>query len=1090
MASPPPLQEGISGDNDMVACFAHLSNWIKEIEVSTKVLSRDPSLISFTQTRLSVESLVNKIIPPIRVRLKCLWPSTKFLMAARIGQTFDMGIFSLTLPPRLFYRPEAPTTCLLHDVGWWALQDMSKATESQIGTLQSVQLYRAKDAPFYPEFLVACFRNEDGASSWARVERRPRSDSGGPMPFSPAISGIISATEMSFSSKKMKSITASIHLATLNISFDPTHSPSGSPTSLVSPICFGDFVRRIISTVNFDLSYPLFTAHCRWLIRGAFVDMIKLAKLFGLQHTLKWEDTVVTREYLTRMLRPDVYIPDQGQGLEHRTAMFLAISQLNHTGQGDENDLVGPLVAYLEGAPVIAADERAILLASLLNTRASIHISHSDLPLALADSTRATALLRSLPRSDDQARGELISSIHLLATSLRALGRFEEAIHLMEECIRLGEGTASHASQSLRKRELAINYHHMGRLEDAKQVLVDVLETRGDSSEQDSSLERTNERLCVLAELSEVLSSAGDHSEAFRRLWEREALTNDLYSTGGASVDQVWEALADLIKFAFEVNQPSVADVASSKAVSIMEALPEHQMLYALALASQSRARYQLGLVKVAVELQYRAIGILETQGTKLGSMMFTLGIYLRQMSPGGMDEALTPIAKSTELILEEWRAHPTDMTIRSTLLAALGLYIDLLTDLDRLDECAQVTKVLVDILYEIPVDANEHDVELADRLEALGCIYFGHGKSTEGIKSLEDAAALLHARLDKDGSTPARVLLRNVLLRKSEFLDSLGATTEAYDVFQAVRSLILEDEVVEESFVTRLIHGARQAMSCNDAERAGAVAALGSAICRRAGGRFPLLSSTLSLEAEALHAAGDTAQALLRQQEALSVFLLVGDKTRNDAFRQALLLSQTSILLHASSQNDTALTLALDSAQIYRSLDTPENKSAALELLAFFPQLFKIYVAMGRAEEAARLTEEQMQAIKNLHRRNESGTNDIILARAYETLALQYIALVARVMEEGGGGRGMEESSRDGDISLSELQTNGLEAAREFISLYCSAFFGELSAHSPELKDALQRYFDVISMLEGTAGAKYLGSNKPLVSLEASGRE
>lgn len=150
----------------------------------------------------------------------------------------------------------------------WAVREKSFSDiHTLVGSVQSVHLYREREAPLHHEFALISFGEGGSARSWMRVERAallkgrkfmPKWDSFGPIfqgaPLRETVTIAASQAELAGNADEL----ASVSLAP---------SPS-EKQKFASPFYLDELARHLMNTSSSRPQYQLLTANCRWFARS------------------------------------------------------------------------------------------------------------------------------------------------------------------------------------------------------------------------------------------------------------------------------------------------------------------------------------------------------------------------------------------------------------------------------------------------------------------------------------------------------------------------------------------------------------------------------------------------------------------------------------------------------------------------------------------------------------------------------------------------------------------------------------------------------------------------------------------------------
>lgn len=157
----------------------------------------------------------------------------------------------------------------------WAIREKSFSdVHLLVGSIQSVHLFREREAPLHHEFSLISFGEGGLARSWMRVERAallksrkfmPKWDSFGPIfqgaPLRETVTVAASQTELAGKADEV----ASVSLA-----------PSAEKGKASSPFYLDELARQLTNTSTSRPQYQLLTANCRWFARSTRTPILQI----------------------------------------------------------------------------------------------------------------------------------------------------------------------------------------------------------------------------------------------------------------------------------------------------------------------------------------------------------------------------------------------------------------------------------------------------------------------------------------------------------------------------------------------------------------------------------------------------------------------------------------------------------------------------------------------------------------------------------------------------------------------------------------------------------------------------------------------
>lgn len=150
----------------------------------------------------------------------------------------------------------------------WAIREKSfSEVHSLVGSVQSVHLYREREAPLHHEFALISFGGDGLTRSWMRVERAALLKSRKFMPkwdsFGPIFQGAPLRETVTVAALKAELAGKADEVASVSLALTTPEKEK-----LTSPFYLDELARQLMNTSSSRPQYQLLTANCRWFARS------------------------------------------------------------------------------------------------------------------------------------------------------------------------------------------------------------------------------------------------------------------------------------------------------------------------------------------------------------------------------------------------------------------------------------------------------------------------------------------------------------------------------------------------------------------------------------------------------------------------------------------------------------------------------------------------------------------------------------------------------------------------------------------------------------------------------------------------------
>ena len=881
--------------------------------------------------------------------------------------------------------------CPLSRFTSWAGTKLPIRTREIVGGLKIVCLFRSKKAPFYHEYVVAGFGQDNEApTSWIRVERAARvkhasfklqADSHGPL-----FRGVQPRETLSISGSMQRLCENSNELACIVIENPMKYS-----------IDIRAMTHQMNSTSVTNMRYQLFTANCRWFSRRGFLNLLHWCEGAKIPYSGTWRGTPASAERLQSKLEQERFggskISDgRGRGLYHRNMMNLALAQSDWGNIPLKRDMFDPYLESLEAAS-LEPNELAVLTADILTKRAFVLCSQGEPKSALVDAERATTVMRAIP-VDAYRRGEQLSwSLSALSYALREDGRPLEAISLMEEAISIDCNEVGISFQlAMRFAEQAANFKAARNFEEVANSLKKSLEVLALMEVGAAWSDERDTRVSVLRPYVGILIELERNQDALVAQRELVATLRDLNSHNQAGDPEGFATqLLLLAAIASREKDHDEAVAAAREAVQLYRELPLGRgsmpnvlRLFGTVLNAQGRHEDAIAALTEAVTIQ-RGVGG-QDAGEKLGQLLISLSDYLR--GAGEMEAALGAAQDAVNILRSDWLEHTDDCDKSSALSLALVSCVLILQALGRIEEVVTFLEEIVELARSQGTVSDEDRDGLADKMEVLAIRYADLGRVEEAVSAASGSIDAHRAVLANNNSAANRVKLRDALLRYARFLSRFGEGEGEQASSAILEAVHLGERLdADEGHVTAIIQHMMHQVRSGAHEEALEMAASAIRVCSAdLPDRRDLLSLALSANARALNELGRPAEAAARQEESLIIMRSTIDPNSPlDTSLLAQRLCKLAEYYQDAGSPKRALPPIHDGIELYRMIWVRDKSNAedGMRLVESLNRLSSILFQLERETDAIATLDEETDVLRVLLNESPDFTLDTVTQSA-----------------------------------------------------------------------------------------------------------
>ena len=318
---------------------------------------------------------------------------------------------------------------------WAATEGIQSPIHSQIGTLQTVSLYRETKSLLHHEFVIAGFGSTRVHMSWVRMERAAMTRLGKRGSMRPLLRGAQLRESVSFhhSREVLRGKRPNAELASVRIR-------GSAPQVLLH-----EFARQVSNTSDAFPLYTLLEANCRYFARRVTLGLAQLFPPAVME--FYWSGTPCTYEHLHDELCGDRHggktlSKDESLSVEFANTLARATTQLS-IGEGF---VVGLLCrGVIQGVKELRApnEHHVYLVAAAHSILADADLSRGALSEALEHLATRNTLTSKVHFGSQQSRSLYLDMLEREADILISMGNINQAIPLLRH--------ASHARRELYK---------------------------------------------------------------------------------------------------------------------------------------------------------------------------------------------------------------------------------------------------------------------------------------------------------------------------------------------------------------------------------------------------------------------------------------------------------------------------------------------------------------------------------------------------------------------------------------------------------------------------------------------------------------